>query len=207
MILNTITDKVYIGQTNNVRYRWNTHRSHLRSNDGKASPYLQNAWNKYGEKAFVFEVIESNLLDSEADTWERLLISWFREQNLSYNLEDGDNNLKTLSEETKEKLRQANLGKKASEETRKKISKALKGKPHGPMPQEVKDKVSKSKKGVKNPKLASRSKPFSAISPEGEIINGFNHSEFCRQHGLHRSTFSKMLRGEYEHCKGWRRVQ
>lgn len=48
----------YIGSSRNIYSRWRTHKSELRR--GKhPCPHLQNAWNKYGESAFQFEVLES----------------------------------------------------------------------------------------------------------------------------------------------------
>lgn len=52
-----ISGKRYIGSSKAIRMRWSHHRNSLRR--GKhTSPRLQKAWNKHGEAAFVFEVIE-----------------------------------------------------------------------------------------------------------------------------------------------------
>jgi group I intron endonuclease len=50
------TQKAYIGRASYITARLATHRWHLRRNkhDNK---HLQNAWNKYGEEAFTFEVL------------------------------------------------------------------------------------------------------------------------------------------------------
>lgn len=50
----------YIGSSKDMHQRWMNHRSKLRGNRHD-SKYLQNAWNRYGEIAFVFEVIEVTL--------------------------------------------------------------------------------------------------------------------------------------------------
>lgn len=57
-IRNTINGKVYVGSAAvSFRSRWNHHQTFLRR--GKhCNGYLQNAWNKYGEAAFVFEILE-----------------------------------------------------------------------------------------------------------------------------------------------------
>lgn len=49
--------KKYIGQAKNIGKRWENHRNELRNNTHH-NPYLQNAWNKYGESYFKFEVIQ-----------------------------------------------------------------------------------------------------------------------------------------------------
>ena len=56
-IENKVNGKVYIGSAVNFRRRWNNHRRLLRKNDHHSRP-LQSAWNKYGEDAFSFLVVE-----------------------------------------------------------------------------------------------------------------------------------------------------
>ena len=54
-----------------------------------------------------------------------------------------------VTEETRKKLREANLGKSVSEETRQKLSKAGKGKILGPAPEKRKNNISAARKGSK----------------------------------------------------------
>ncbi|WP_270943129.1 GIY-YIG nuclease family protein [Romboutsia lituseburensis] len=56
-IENIKNGKVYVGSTQNIRIRRNSHFSDLRNNRHK-NAQLQNSFNKYGEKYFKFEVIE-----------------------------------------------------------------------------------------------------------------------------------------------------
>jgi group I intron endonuclease len=53
----TVNEKLYIGSSDNIRRRWMEHRSRLRKGN-HANTHLQNAWNKYGEIAFIFDVLE-----------------------------------------------------------------------------------------------------------------------------------------------------
>lgn len=53
VIENVTTNTFYVGSTVNMRKRWNYHRMELRRGSHH-SAHLQNAWNKYGEGAFVF---------------------------------------------------------------------------------------------------------------------------------------------------------
>lgn len=63
--------RFYIGQSINIPERWHYHRTQLRrGTHGNAK--LQNAWNKYGEKAFIFGVIDfypAEDLDRYEQTW------------------------------------------------------------------------------------------------------------------------------------------
>lgn len=61
-IRNTLNGKRYIGGSINIDVRWQRHRSDLRRGAHHAIA-LQRAWNKYGEAAFVFEVLERCALD------------------------------------------------------------------------------------------------------------------------------------------------
>ena len=65
-ITNIINSKVYIGSSSrNIKERWNKHRSHLKLNQ-HSSKYLQMDYNKYGLKAFKFEIIH-RMDDSSPD--------------------------------------------------------------------------------------------------------------------------------------------
>ena len=107
--------KIYVGCASNVRTRINGHLYDLRRKKHKNS-YLQKAWTKYGEENFVFEMIEKcNIIDlhSKEHYWANKLNCFDR--TTGYNLKPTDpNGCSIHSEETKEKLRQANKGKKPS---------------------------------------------------------------------------------------------
>jgi group I intron endonuclease len=69
-IINIETGKVYIGSTNDVKKRFRNHKSLLKNNKHH-NIHLQRAWNKYGQAAFGFEILErpeeSELLSKEQD--------------------------------------------------------------------------------------------------------------------------------------------
>lgn len=56
-IKNKVNHKVYIGESVDIKARWSKHRSDLRKGTHH-SKYLQTDWNRYGEKAFKFSVVE-----------------------------------------------------------------------------------------------------------------------------------------------------
>jgi len=55
-IRNTVNNKWYVGSSRNIKSRWATHKYSLRKGR-HGNPHLQNAWNKYGEDAFEFNVL------------------------------------------------------------------------------------------------------------------------------------------------------
>jgi len=114
-ITNIISGKIYIGCASNIRTRINGHLYALRRDRHKNS-YLQKAWTKYGEKNFIFEMIEKcdiTNLHAKEHYWVNELNCLDR--SIGYNLKPTDPNGYSIhSEETKEKLRIANKGKKPS---------------------------------------------------------------------------------------------
>lgn len=56
-IINVVNNKFYVGSAVNFSRRKTRHFSELRTNKHNNSK-LQNAWNKYGEQAFVFAIVE-----------------------------------------------------------------------------------------------------------------------------------------------------
>lgn len=57
-ITNIQNGKIYIGSSKHIYQRWKEHIRALNKNKHH-SIHLQNAWNKYGEDNFIFEVIET----------------------------------------------------------------------------------------------------------------------------------------------------
>lgn len=103
------TDKYYIGQTNNIDKRLCGHRSDLKCGRHH-NILLQRAYDKYGKDAFEFGVLKRCLI-SELDTNEREFIDIFNSMINGFNIENGGNANKTLSDESKLKMSIAKKGK------------------------------------------------------------------------------------------------
>jgi group I intron endonuclease len=56
-IKNLVNGKIYYGSSKDIKKRWRTHKNKLNNGKHHNSPLL-NAWNKYGEENFIFEIIE-----------------------------------------------------------------------------------------------------------------------------------------------------
>lgn len=102
-ILNTVTGDFYIGRTSNFKQRWHTHRSLLRRNIHTNS-YLQHAWNKYGEAAFQFVILEQTTQTVERETY------WLERLKPVYNLDYAAIGSIKHTEETKQRIKAANKG-------------------------------------------------------------------------------------------------
>lgn len=93
-IFNKVNNKCYIGQSIDIDRRikehvrgLNKHRSH--------NPYFQNAWDKYGESNFEFEILEEVDNANDLDDREIHYIALYKssDRNYGYNITDGGNNL------------------------------------------------------------------------------------------------------------------
>lgn len=131
-IKNTVNNKMYIGQSDDIKRRWRRHKTELR-HQKHINDHLQNAWNKYGEKAFKFTVLEVVGSTDNLNELERDYIKKFDTFKNGYNKtlggESGYTSFlgKRHTEESKQKMRVAKLGKKLSAETRAKMSRNSKG--------------------------------------------------------------------------------
>ena len=56
MILNHANDKIYIGQSIDIKARWKQHKSDL-NNNRHVNKHLQNSWNKFGQDNFEFIIL------------------------------------------------------------------------------------------------------------------------------------------------------
>lgn len=115
-IRNINNNKIYIGSSVTILFRFANHKAKLRHNK-HSNPHLQRAWDKYGEDSFEFTILEEcqeNMLIIREDAW----INYYDSMNLlkGYNLQNASRTIggmkgKHHSEETKRKLSIANTGK------------------------------------------------------------------------------------------------
>lgn len=119
--------KKYIGMTrqNPPKKRWGYNGSYY-----KNSLCFYSAIQKYGWNNFEHQIVLCNLTKDEAEMFEVEMIRFHKTQDrkYGYNISNGGNSKGKIAESTKQKLRDANLGKRASDETRLKMSRNLKGK-------------------------------------------------------------------------------
>ena len=142
--------KIYVGSAVNLRGRRHTHWHRLRKNKHH-NKHLQNAWNKYGEEQFVFEVIEfcdkQMLIERE-----QFFIDFLNSCATGYNFNPiaGSTLGRKDSPETIQKKIEARKRWSFSEETKKKIGDAIRGRK---LSDEHCKKISQNKKGVKFKRL------------------------------------------------------
>lgn len=141
LIANSVNGRVYVGSAVNFQSRWRNHLYRLRKGNHH-SKKLQNSWNKHGESAFEFRVVEQVAredLATREQHWIDTLRPFYNSRPDATTQAGFKQSASTLqkmalaaaniSDETRAKLRAAKLGTKASEETKRKMSEARKGKP------------------------------------------------------------------------------
>jgi group I intron endonuclease len=174
IIRNLLNNKVYIGSSIGIKGRIQKHKSQLRGNY-HSNRYLQNAWNKYGEDSFVFEIVEEvNGVDRE-DLMSKCLVreQWWLNQYKPYIKKNGYNQSRTsngnsnahISEETRLKLSKAHKGRKHSDEIRKRMSEGSKGRLHT---EETKQKIREVNLGNKH---SEETKQKMSDSHKGRIVS------------------------------------
>lgn len=117
IVTNTLNDKQYVGQTT------------VDSNKYGHGLALQIAYDKHGKNNFTYERICSGINNRNTLNYmERFWIKVFNTISPNgYNIEEGGSDKGNVSESTRQKLRDYNLGKVIPLEVRRKISNSLKG--------------------------------------------------------------------------------
>lgn len=82
-ITHTRSGKQYVGSSLNIQKRFIAHRCYLRKGNHH-SPKLQNAWNKYGEEAFRFDVLERIEVNEDLTSLEQ---HWIDTLEPTYNID------------------------------------------------------------------------------------------------------------------------
>lgn len=204
--------RIYVGQTlQSFSARKNKHLSDLRRKTHK-NLYLQNAFNKYGEKNFCFEPIESFIITDPIYATKREMYWYehFIKQGKIYNLNPPEINhkfKKSVSTITRKKISLAKKGKKLSKNHRQKISQALKGKIRS---KEHCQKISIINKGRVHSKevclknsIAKGAKPFYVLK-NNEIIAEYTNQRKCaKDFHLDQPNINKCLKQSRQTHKGY----
>lgn len=148
VIRNTVTLKVYVGSSIDIKERWYRHRLYL-DRGTHASQHLQAAWKTYGKDAFSFQVLEivgdvAELLKRE-QAWIDQLRACDREYGYNQCPVAGSRAGTTMSAEARAKISAGNSGRPLTEERRRKIALSNTGKRHS---DESKAKMSAARKGI-----------------------------------------------------------
>ena len=167
-ITNLINGKFYLGSSNNLAKRKREHIWALRKNEHN-NPHLQNAFNKYGEKSFKFEIIEIIKPEENLLIIEQKRIDEYdacnREKGYNINRyasggglfgKDNPNFGKHMSEEQKIKIRKTMIGEKYSSDRCKNMSMARTGKYIGSQNHNFGKEVTKERRKLQSKAMVGR---------------------------------------------------
>lgn len=174
-IENQANGNCYVGSAVNLRRRWAQHISRLR-HKRHCNQHLQRAFDRYGEPAFVFSILEqikdaSQLIPREQHYLDTLKPEYNiasiagsalgrpcspetrRKMSEAQSGQRHPNYGRRFTEEHCRNLAEAQRGRACSPEMRKKISNSLKGQPFS---EERRAKISQALRGARNPNYGKR---------------------------------------------------
>lgn len=223
-IINVVNNKFYVGSAVDLKRRKTRHFSELRNNK-HPNGRLQNSWNKYGEQAFVFVVVEELPDDADLLAAENIWLKEHVGKAYCYNL-GVDATAPTLgmsgelsptwgykhTDEAKAVIAAASKGRKQDSETIQRKIAHLIGKPKSA---EVRAKISATLSGEgnywfgkKRPDHGAKvSRAVVATSPDGKTLEYASIQALREASGMKPPTVNRALksgkplaRGPY---KGW----
>lgn len=205
-IENLVNQKRYIGQSNDIEYRWKQHKYEL-NRGHHDNDYLQKAWNKYGCDKFNFYILELCNIEMLNER-EVYYIDFYGTLNRDkgYNLTSGGGANKHYSREVCEKISQALIGHPVSLETRMKVSAHhadVSGEKH-PMfgrrhSEEAIEKMRQA--GIGRPSSRKNLTPVLCV----ELNKVFeNATEASKELHIDAGAILKCCRGERKTCGGYR---
>jgi group I intron endonuclease len=224
-IINQVNNCVYIGSTSQgFGTRWKRHRKQLELGTHH-SKYLQRAWNKHGEGAFSFHILEfvdskDRILQREQYWIDLFLRNKPRTEIYNMSLVAGSRIGVSVSESSKAKIsasltgrkmpesqRLARMGKIASAETRAKMSATQSVRNFS---DEHRSRISQSKVGkvftAAHKQALCKIYP-GFMSPLGVVYTNIdNLPVFCKEHELNVKVMRQVASGDKKSHKGWTRI-
>jgi len=203
------TGKVYIGSAVNLRNRCIQHRSGLHTGRHPNS-YLQRAWGKHGDDAFVFEVLElvlSPFLIEREQYWLDRTRAYDHERGYNMSRVAGSRSGVSHSAETRQKMAETHRRIMSSPERRAAVSRLHKGKV---ISDEQRRQTSLRQKGKPQPQehlnamTEITKKDYILTAPDGTEYYVHGLGPFCREHGLDASCMSAVAEGKRPQHKGWK---
>ena len=188
LVTNIVTGKMYIGQTRRgLPHRKAGHLTRLRL--GERDHKLYESMRKHGVENFTFEVLYRCRDEAELDAMEIFFIGAANSFRRGYNMTCGGDH---VSDETREKLRRINTGRKVTW-----IDKAWASRKANILAGRTKPQ--ESRRGASHP----RAKKYAIRLPDGteQTIVGLN--QFCTDHGLTKQCLLGTLSGAQRHHKNF----
>ena len=189
LITNNINGKLYVGQAVNFSKRQSRHRRSVNVDSSSKRP-LVSAFKKYGFENFTFSILESpaiqDLTEREQFWMDKLNVC---NRAVGYNAAPAAGSPYGFkhSQETRNKVSKAGIGRVLSDETKKRMSIARMG---IVVSEETRRKISAAKKGTRNPTKRGRAVEQLCLLT-GSVISAFG--SISRAHREVRGGVSPIL--------------
>lgn len=218
-ITNLVNNKIYFGKTDNIKKRWNSHKTAARTQDPKDYTYLHRAMNKHGFDNFIIEKIEEFGNEIDALNAEIFYIDKHQtmNRNIGYNLSKGGDGISgfKFSAEQKKKMSEARKGKRIGNDN------PFYGKTHTQEVRELISRMASQRTGNKNPFYG---KKHTEASISLQRINHYNkkkifteemieeikykkqvlkitYKNIAKEYGVHWKTISNAINGKRAYTK------
>lgn len=210
--------KVYVGSAVDLISRKSQHFYRLRKNK-HGNSHLQNAYNKYGEQNFIFEIVEIVEKVEDLILIEQKSIDDFSNENELFNIRKiAKNNLglkhtkesivkmtksgkengmygKTHSQEARQKMSESRKNKPLTEEWKKNMSLARIGKKRNPLTDETKQKLHDANKGENCIKAKLNWQIVRQIREE--YSSGlFTYKQLGDKYGVYKTAIEKIVKNQ-----------
>ena len=117
--INTINNKVYVGQTRNFNKRKSGHiRRSFKENSVDYNCHFHRAIRKYGINVFKWEILCDKIPIEYLNEYERFYICFEGAFSCGYNSTSGGDDNKEISDQVRLKMSNSHLGKSHSQETK-----------------------------------------------------------------------------------------
>lgn len=213
-VINVLNNKFYVGSAVDFKRRKRLHWWRLRRGD-HANKHLQAAWNKYGEKAFTFVIVEEHPQGADILAAENVWLKEHVGKDYCYNVATdatapnlglfGEKNYMwgktfTHTPEAKQKIAKHSRGRRHRKESKERIRTYLIGKPR---PAEVRAKIAAAVSGERNPNygkprdasfIEKVSRRIVVIKPDGTATVYSNIKALREAFGLKPTTINRALK-------------
>ena len=203
VIRNTVNGKIYVGSSRRIVTRWREHKHALKH--GKHTPILQRSWNKHGEIAFSFEILEEVTEINNLCVREQFWIDKLEAANETrgfniFPIAGGGARGYKYSAEAREKMKE----KRHSPETCAKMSASQKGKKHS---EETRAKLSVSRRkrttsdatrakmsaSWKGRKVSPETRVKMSVAQKGKKLSEEGRAKLRAYHAKRRQTLAKEI--------------
>jgi len=200
-ITNLVNGKLYVGKTDNIRKRWNGHKTAARRQDPNDFTILHRAMRKYGFDNFKIERLSEHMGEEVALAEEVRMIAELntRDRSIGYNMTEGGDGASgyKFTDEQRKKLSKAKKGKYVGEDNH------FYGKHHTAETRALQSQLMKSNYQTNPEKYDQLNMHQCAIDTEECIgvqqqwLQGATMEELEKKHSISITTIHSIIRGTY----------